>query len=65
MTHLFSVNEQVDNHNNTIYQASISNKAQIKCIDIVIGHLSDNLKKKMKEKIPDDPSKTMGLYSVV
>ena len=27
--------------------------------------MSDALKKKMKEKIPDDPSKTMGLYTVV
>ena len=34
-------------------------------IDIVVGDMSDALKKKMKEKIPDDPSKTMGLYTVV
>ncbi|CAH3028871.1 unnamed protein product, partial [Porites evermanni] len=65
MTHLFSTNAQVNNHNNTIYQASHTDKAQIKCIDIVVGDMSDALKKKMKEKIPDDPSKTMGLYTVV
>ena len=65
MTHLFSTNAQVNNHNNTIYQASHTDKAQIKCIDIVVGDMSDALKKKIKEKIPDDPSKTMGLYTVV
>ena len=64
ITHLFSTNAQVNNHNNTIYQASHTDKAQIKCIDIVVGDMSDALKK-MKEKIPDDPSKTMGLYTVV
>ena len=56
----------MNNHNNTIYQASHTDKAQIlKCIDIVVGDMSAALKKKMKEKIPDDPSKTTGLYTVV
>ena len=55
MTHLFSTNAQVNNHNNTIYQASHTDKAQIKWIDIVVGDMSDALKK-IKEKIPDDPS---------
>ena len=27
--------------------------------------MSDDLKKKMKDKIPEDPSKTMGLYNVL
>jgi len=31
-------------------------------LDIVIGDISDDLKKQMKNKIPDDPTKTMGLY---
>ena len=65
ITHLFSTNAQVNNHNNTIYQASHTDKAQIKCIDIVVGDMSDALKKKMKEKIPDDPSKTKGLYTII
>ena len=64
-THLYSTNAQVNDHNNTIYQAAHTQKAQIKCIDIVVGDLSDDLKNKVKEKIPDDPTKTMGLYSVV
>lgn len=37
-------------------------KAQIDAIDIVIGDVSDELKEEVKKKIPDDPSKTMGLY---
>ena len=34
-------------------------------LDTVVGDMSDDLKIKVKEKIPDDPTKTMGLYSVV
>ena len=34
-------------------------------MDIIIGDISDDLKKQMKNKIPDDATKTMGLYSVV
>jgi endonuclease/exonuclease/phosphatase (EEP) superfamily protein YafD len=64
-THLFSTNVQANDHNTTIYQASQTDKAKIKCIDIIVGDMSDDLKKKMKEKIPDDPTKTMGLYNVV
>ena len=37
-------------------------KAQTKALDIVIGDISDDLKKQMKNKIPDDPTKTMGLF---
>ena len=64
-THLFSTNALVNYHNNSLYQASHTEKAEIKCIDIIVGDMSDDLKKKMKEKIPDDASKTMGLYNVV
>ena len=41
---------------------SQSAKAHIDAIDIVIGDISDELKHDVKKKIPDDPSKTMGLY---
>ena len=44
-THLFSTNALVNNHNTTIYHASQTDKAQIKCIDIVVGDMSDDLKK--------------------
>ena len=60
-THLFPTNAQVDCHNNAIYNVPYAAKAQIKAMDIVVGDMSDELKDKMKEKIPDDPTKTMGL----
>ncbi len=63
--HLFTTNASVDAHNNALYSLSKGDKAQTKAIDIIIGDISDELKKQMKNKIPDDPTKTMGLYSVV
>ena len=64
-THLFSTNALVDAHNNALYSLSKTDKAQIKAVGIIIGDISDDLKNQMKNKIPDDPTKTMGLYSVV
>ena len=63
-THLFTTNASVNAHNNSMYAKCESDKCQIKAIDIVVGDISDDLKKQMKDKIPDDPTKTMGLYSV-
>lgn len=42
-----------------------TNKGQIKAVDIVTGDISDDLKKQMRAKVPDDPTKTMSLYSLV
>ena len=53
----------VDQHNYDIFHKS-TNKVEIKAIDIVLGDLSDELKERLKKQIPNDPSKTMGLYSV-
>ena len=64
-THLSSTNALVDAHNNALYSLSETNKAQIKAVGIIIGDISHDLKNQMKNKIPDDPTKTMGLYSVV
>ena len=52
-------------HNNALYNLSKTDKAKIKAVYIIVGDLSDDLKKQMKNKIPDDPRKTMGLYSEV
>jgi len=62
MAHLFTKNASVHAHNNALYALSKADKAQTKALDIVIGDISDDLKKQMKNKIPDDPTKTMGLY---
>ena len=65
MAHLFTTNASVDAHNNALYAVSKADKAQIKALDIIIGDISDDLKKQMKNKIPDDPTKTMGLFAHV
>ena len=64
-THLFVTNALVNLHNNAIFLLSTSKKAQIQPVDIVVGDVSEGQKEKMKGKIPNDPTKTMGLYSVV
>jgi len=58
MAHLYTTNASVDAHNNALYTLSNADKAQIKAVDIIIvGDISDDLKKQMKNKIPDDPKK--------
>ena len=64
LTHLFSTNIAVDQHHHYVFQNSSNEKVHIKAIDIVLGDLSDDLKERLKKQIPNDPSKTMGLYSV-
>ena len=63
--HLFSTNQLVNSHNNTVFQQAITEKAFIKCVDVIVGDVADEVKEKMKEKIPDDPTKTMGLNKIV
>ena len=65
MAHLFTTNASVDAHNSALYTLSKADKAQIKAVDIIVGNISDDLTKQMKNKIPEDPTKTMGLYSLV
>ena len=62
--HLFSNNKAVDKHNLRIFSIAKSEKAHISAIDVVIADLSDEVKECMKQKIPKDPTKTMGLYAV-
>ena len=49
---------------NNLQKVERNQKAHIPAVDIIIGDLSDELKERMKQKIPNDPTKTMGLYSV-
>ena len=56
--HLFTTNASVDARNNALYNLSKTDKAKIKAVDITVGDLSDDLKKQMKNKIPDYPTKT-------
>ena len=52
-------------HNNVLYTFSKNDKGEVKAVDIIVGDISDDLRKQIKNKILDDPTKTMGLYSVV
>ena len=54
----------VGQHNHDIFHISTNEKVKVKAIDIVLRDLSDELKERLKKQIPNDPSKTMGLYSV-
>ena len=63
-THLFSTNTAIDQHNHDIFCKSTNEKVKIKAIDIVLGDLSYELKERLKKQIPNNLSKTMGLYSV-
>ena len=45
-----------------LYTISKTDKAQIKAVDIIVGDISDDLKKQMQNKIPDDPTKTFRVY---
>ena len=63
-THLFTTNDSVNAHNDSIYTQSNSDEAQIKATDIVVGDISDELKIQMKNKIPNDPTKRMSLYTL-
>ncbi|KAL9977890.1 hypothetical protein ACROYT_G015348 [Oculina patagonica] len=65
VTHVYPINASVDCHNRAVFEKCTCSKARIKAIDVIVGDLCDELKERMKEKIPNDPSKTMGLFSVV
>ena len=56
MAHLFTTNSSVEAHNNALYTLSKADKAQIKAVEIIVMDISDDLKRQMKNKIPDDPT---------
>ena len=64
-THLFLTNASVDAFNSSIFQNAKENKAVVKAIDIVVGDLKDDVKEKLLTRIPNDPTKTMGLHSAL
>ena len=59
VAHLFTTNASVDAHNNALYTLTKTDKAQVKVVDIIVGDISDDLKKQITNKIPDDPTKTI------
>ena len=65
ITQIFPINADVNSHNKRVFDNALSFKTYIKSIDIIVGDLSDVVKEKMKERIPNDATKTMGLFSVL
>ena len=62
---MFITNASVNDHNDNIFEKSRNDKAQIRAFDIIVGDISDELKQKVKNKIPDDATKTMGLHTLL
>ena len=52
-------------HNLNVFDSSTTVKAIIDACDIIIGDVPDELKEKIKQKIPEDPSRTMRLHSAI
>jgi len=59
VAHSFTTNASIDAQNNALYTLSKADKVHIKAVDIIVGDISDDLKKQMKNKISDE---TMGLH---
>lgn len=53
----FTTNASVDAYNNALH-----NKVQIKTVDIIVGYISDDLKKN-KKSFPDDPANLNTCYT--
>ncbi|KAJ8017842.1 ATP-dependent DNA helicase PIF1 [Holothuria leucospilota] len=62
-THLFQTNDQVNAHNNKMFDLLRTNKVQIPAIDVVTGDVSKTVKQTLLDHIPENPTKTMGLTS--
>ena len=65
LTHLFLTIASVNRFNEKVFQDSKGCEATVEAIDVVIGDLNDHVKEKLLEKIPNDPTKTKGLYSIL
>ncbi|CAC5423124.1 unnamed protein product [Mytilus coruscus] len=62
MPHLFTTCAEVDTFNKYVFSQTSSKSDTIECIDSVTGDLSETLHDDALQRVPNDPSKTMGLY---
>lgn len=60
--HLFTTCFEVDRFNEHVFSVCNGRSTTTKSIDIVTGNLQETCHAKVLEKIPPDPSNTMGLY---
>lgn len=63
--HLFTTCDEVNKFNEKVFNNVTCNSTVVESIDTVIGDLQENLHEKVKNRIPDNPSKTMGLHSTL
>ena len=60
--HIFTTNSKVRAHNDLVHTLSpASKRICINAIDVVVGDCIPTLKTQIKNSVPDDPAKTMGL----
>ena len=50
ITHLFTTNAPVHAHNNFLYAFSKNDMGEVKAVDIIVGDVSDDLRKQIKKK---------------
>lgn len=66
LTHLYTINEQVDEHNIQAYNsAEKRKKCIVPAIDTVSGDVSAEVRAKILSKVSDNPSNTMGLHNTL
>ena len=49
--HLFPCNEDADNHNDSVYSLAATDKAEIRCLDTVLGDYTDAVKQKISNSV--------------
>ena len=65
LPHIFLSNNRVDSYNSLMYdRAPVSDRIQVRAIDVVLGDASDTVKKRVLASIPKKLNKTMGLPTV-
>ena len=50
ITHLFTTNAPVHAHNNVLYTFSKNDMGEVKAVDIIVGDVSDDLRKQIKKR---------------
>lgn len=62
LPHLYTTRAASTEHNmEVLASVSEAQKTSVDAIDSISGEISTDLRKKILDKVPDDPSKTMGL----
>ena len=64
--HLFPCNEDVDNHNDSVYNLATTDKAEIRCIDTVLGEDTEAVKQRISNCVKNAKTNETGnLMNVV